>query len=71
MLAVRLLEKRGYSIQVADNGRKALEMLEKAAPGEFAVVLMDVQMPRWTASRRRPNSASARRRRAATRRSSP
>ena len=45
MLAVRLLEKRGYSIQVADNGRKALEMLEKAAPGEFAVVLMDVQMP--------------------------
>ena len=45
MLAVRLLEKRGYSIQVADNGRKALDLLEKAAPGEFAVVLMDVQMP--------------------------
>ncbi|MGO8704349.1 MAG: response regulator [Candidatus Brocadiia bacterium] len=44
-LAVRLLEKRGYSTQVADNGRKALEMLEKAAPGEFAAVLMDVQMP--------------------------
>ncbi|MGD1001090.1 MAG: response regulator [Candidatus Brocadiia bacterium] len=45
MLAVRLLEKRGYSIQVAENGRKALDILEKAAPGEFAVVLMDVQMP--------------------------
>ena len=45
MLAVRLLEKRGYSIQVADNGQKALDLLEKAAPGEFAVVLMDVQMP--------------------------
>jgi CheY-like chemotaxis protein len=45
MLAVRLLEKRGYSIQVADNGKRALDLLEKATPGEFAVVLMDVQMP--------------------------
>ena len=45
MLAVRLLEKRGYSIQVADNGKRALDLLEKAAPGEFAMVLMDVQMP--------------------------
>jgi PAS domain S-box-containing protein len=45
MLAVRLLEKRGYSIQVADNGKKALDILERAAPGEFAAVLMDVQMP--------------------------
>jgi PAS domain S-box-containing protein len=45
MLAVRLLEKRGYSTQVAENGQKALDILEKAAPGEFAIVLMDVQMP--------------------------
>jgi PAS domain S-box-containing protein len=45
MLAVRLLEKRGYSVQVADNGKKALDILEKATPGDFAVVLMDVQMP--------------------------
>jgi PAS domain S-box-containing protein len=45
MLAVRLLEKRGYSTQVAENGQKALDILEKAVPGEFAIVLMDVQMP--------------------------
>ena len=45
MLAVRLLEKRGYSIQVADSGENALALLEKAAPGAFALVLMDVQMP--------------------------
>ena len=41
-LAVRLLEKRGYSIAVAGNGREALAALAKE---EFEVVLMDVQMP--------------------------
>jgi len=42
MLAVRLLEKRGHSVQVAANGKLALECLQQ---GEFDVVLMDVQMP--------------------------
>jgi two-component system sensor histidine kinase/response regulator len=41
-LAVRLLEKRGYTVRVAGNGREALETLEKES---FDVVLMDVQMP--------------------------
>jgi CheY-like chemotaxis protein/HPt (histidine-containing phosphotransfer) domain-containing protein len=41
-LAVRLLEKRGYSAVVADNGRKALTVIEQQ---EFDLVLMDVQMP--------------------------
>ena len=41
-LAVRLLEKRGHSIEVAANGKLALEALEREA---FDVVLMDVQMP--------------------------
>jgi CheY-like chemotaxis protein len=44
-LAVRLLEKQGHTVAVAGNGREALEALEKAAPGGFDVVLMDVQMP--------------------------
>ncbi|MGA2773486.1 MAG: PAS domain S-box protein [Bryobacteraceae bacterium] len=42
MLAVRLLEKRGHHVQVAGDGREALEKLEKA---DFDLVLMDVQMP--------------------------
>jgi CheY-like chemotaxis protein len=41
-LAVRLLEKRGYIVSVAGDGRQALATLKKK---EFDVVLMDVQMP--------------------------
>ena len=41
-LAVRLLEKRGHRVTVAENGREALEALARAS---FDVVFMDVQMP--------------------------
>ena len=41
-LTVLLLKKRGHSVAVANNGKEALALLEKAS---FALVLMDVQMP--------------------------
>jgi signal transduction histidine kinase/ligand-binding sensor domain-containing protein/DNA-binding response OmpR family regulator len=41
-LAVRLLEKEGHTVVVADNGRHALEALEGA---DVDLVIMDVQMP--------------------------
>jgi two-component system sensor histidine kinase/response regulator len=41
-LIVRLLEKRGHHVVLAQNGREALEALEKQA---FDIVLMDLQMP--------------------------
>ena len=41
-VAVRLLTKRGHQVTVANNGREALEAIERTA---FDVVLMDVQMP--------------------------
>ncbi len=41
-LAARLLEKEGYSVEVAASGTQALEWLEKA---HFDLVLMDLQMP--------------------------
>ncbi|MGH9403237.1 MAG: PAS domain S-box protein [Terriglobia bacterium] len=41
-LAIRLLEKRGYSVVWAANGREALAAIEKQP---FDLVLMDVQMP--------------------------
>ncbi len=40
--AVRLLEKRGYSVVVAGNGRAAVETLETEL---FHLVLMDIPMP--------------------------
>jgi len=42
---VDALEKRGYTVSVANNGREALTILGDAAPGWFACALMDVQMP--------------------------
>ncbi len=41
-LALRILEKEGHTVKVANNGREALEAL---AAESFDVVLMDVQMP--------------------------
>ncbi|HLI34185.1 MAG TPA: response regulator [Terriglobia bacterium] len=41
-LAVKLLEKHGHRVVVANNGREALAALEKE---KFQLVLMDVQMP--------------------------
>ena len=41
-LAVRLLEKRGHSVKVANNGRQAVEALAAAA---FDLIFMDVHMP--------------------------
>ena len=49
-VAMRLLEKRGHSVKQVDNGRRAVEALDK---GSYDVVLMDVQMPDmdgWTAT---------------------
>jgi PAS domain S-box-containing protein len=41
-LTVQLLERRGHSAAVADNGREALRVLKRQS---FDVVLMDLQMP--------------------------
>ena len=41
-LGVRLLERRGYTVMVAETGSAALEALAKQP---FDVMLMDVQMP--------------------------
>jgi signal transduction histidine kinase/CheY-like chemotaxis protein len=41
-LAVRLLEKRGYSVTVAPDGQAAVQAFQT---GGFELVLMDIQMP--------------------------
>ncbi len=45
LVARRLLEKRGYTVVVANNGLEALAILDDAATVGFGCVLMDVQMP--------------------------
>jgi len=41
-LALRLLERRGYRVRVANNGGEAVDMFDE---GVFDVILMDLQMP--------------------------
>ncbi len=41
-LVLRLLERRGHTVQVAGNGREALALLDQ---NYFNIILMDVQMP--------------------------
>jgi two-component system, sensor histidine kinase and response regulator len=45
LVARRLLEKRGHTVVVANDGREALAILDEAASVGFDCVLMDVQMP--------------------------
>jgi CheY-like chemotaxis protein len=42
VLAMRLLEKRGFTVTLAETGQAAVEASEKLA---FDVTLMDIQMP--------------------------
>ncbi|MFH1862611.1 MAG: response regulator, partial [bacterium] len=44
-LVVRLLEKKGYQVTVANNGKEALTILHSQRKDKFDLVLMDVQMP--------------------------
>lgn len=44
-IAMAILEEEGFSIDVADNGQIALEMLKNSQPGHYQLILMDVQMP--------------------------
>ncbi len=40
----QFLERKGWSVEVVENGKQAVDTLEKH-PGRFSLVLMDVQMP--------------------------
>ncbi|MDE5879605.1 MAG: response regulator, partial [Desulfovibrio sp.] len=44
-IAVEFLTDAGYTVDVAVNGREAVEMLAAAPGGTYDAVLMDVQMP--------------------------
>ena len=44
-IAVELLETHGLLIDTAENGSIAVKKFEASAPGEYACILMDIQMP--------------------------
>ena len=44
-IAQELLEESGFQVETAGDGTKAVEMMENAQPGHYALILMDVQMP--------------------------
>ncbi|MEW4414154.1 ATP-binding protein [Clostridium sp. AN503] len=44
-IAVELLNGYGAEVEVADNGKQALERFIKSTPGYYDAILMDIQMP--------------------------
>ena len=44
-IAAAILGDAGFSTEIAENGKAAVDMLKKSKPGYYQLVLMDVQMP--------------------------
>lgn len=44
-IATAILEGAGFTIEVAENGQVAVDMLSRSQPGYYQMILMDVQMP--------------------------
>lgn len=44
-VAVGILKRKGVSVTVANNGREAIDALLAAAPNDYDLVLMDMEMP--------------------------
>ena len=44
-IAKMVLEEAGFEVDVADDGTVAVEKVSAAAPGQYDLILMDIQMP--------------------------
>ena len=44
-IAVEILSEYGFAIDTAENGAEAVEKLSASQPGDYDLVLMDIQMP--------------------------
>lgn len=44
-VAVLLLEDKGFTVETAENGLRALEMFNKSETGYYDAILMDIRMP--------------------------
>ncbi|WP_294468726.1 PAS domain-containing hybrid sensor histidine kinase/response regulator [uncultured Anaerofustis sp.] len=44
-IAIELLEMEGIEVDSVENGKRAVEMFEASAVGDYGAILMDIQMP--------------------------
>ncbi len=44
-IAIEILREAGFVMDVADDGEVAVEKMEHATPGQYDLILMDIQMP--------------------------
>ena len=44
-IETEILRELGFTIETAENGSIAVEKLANSAPGDFDLILMDIQMP--------------------------
>ena len=44
-IAQAILEEAGFTLEIAENGQIAVDMVRRAEPGYYRLVLMDIQMP--------------------------
>ena len=44
-IAQMILEQAGFTVETAENGQIAVNMVAKAEPGRYDAILMDIQMP--------------------------
>lgn len=44
-IAITILEEAGFEVEHAEDGIICVDMLEKAEPGYYDLILMDIQMP--------------------------
>ena len=44
-IALAILNEYGFQVDTAENGEEAVEKIRNSAPGDYELVLMDIQMP--------------------------
>ena len=45
-IAVEILKEAGFLVDTAEDGAEAVEKMEQSVPGQYDLILMDIQMPR-------------------------
>ena len=43
---MEILKEAGFLVDTAEDGAEAVEKMEQSAPGQYDLILMDIQMPR-------------------------